>query len=326
MKYFCLFIVIFLTGDVVRSQEQLKLNSKNVCRIDTGTTDQELAYTFEASQKYKDLVQKICNTASLQPNFQIKAASILNARATIEIRDSKRYIYYSEVYLADKITSTKTEWAAVFVIAHEIAHHLNGHTLSNSSTMKSDELKADKWAAYILHKMGANLQETMAWAKTCTEMETATHPPRNARLEAITIGWNEASVEKDVIPDNEKLPEHLILSNNLCQGVCAIINKMSIPLTLYEIRVPTYYGATPNLVIQPGSKGITPRISVWPSRNISLENRKDCYEEVADAKFYFSIIENGIQKYSVVPVTVEAGKKIYIEISEKNTSFKKEKP
>jgi hypothetical protein len=130
------------------------------------------------------------------------------------------------------------------------------------------------------------------------------------------------------VPESEKLPESMVLnSHNQCMGLYAFINKTESPLTLYKISIPSYYLVEPNLNIPPDGVGISPRISVWPSRSdISSTNRKPCYEETTDAKFYFRMVENGVEKYSIATAMVEAGKKIYMIVSKENVSFSSEKP
>ena len=80
------------------------------------------------------------------------------------------------------------------LLAHEIGHHLNGHTIRKGGSSPELELEADEFAGFTLHKLGATLKESQKVmhfiAKT---KESATHPGRNSRLLAIEKGWTKAA-------------------------------------------------------------------------------------------------------------------------------------
>ena len=50
-------------------------------------------------------------------------------------------------------------WAPVSVMAHEIGHHLSGHTITPGGSQPPTELEADKFSGFVLYKMGASLDD-----------------------------------------------------------------------------------------------------------------------------------------------------------------------
>lgn len=139
----------------------------------------------------RDVVQEIINVVGLQPRFELRAANIENAAAVIY--NGKRYILYNERFLAAVNNAVKTDWAGVSIIAHEIGHHLNGHTLSRAGSNPKDELEADEFSGFVLRKMGASLAEAQAAIKLLSDERTSsTHPGKQYRLAALSKGWQSA--------------------------------------------------------------------------------------------------------------------------------------
>ncbi len=160
------------------------------------TLDNEL-HTYKVDKDAKFAVFQIVQYSGLIPNFNIvEDKEISNALAYIKNR--KRYIKYNPDFMKRVNDSTKTDWAAISVLAHEIGHHLLGHTLKNTGSNPGDELAADRYSGFILHQMGATLEQALE----CIEIEgsmhgSKTHPPKSARIEAITDGWEEAEKLKN---------------------------------------------------------------------------------------------------------------------------------
>jgi len=148
-------------------------------------------YSIEPDREAKLAVSKIVQYTGLSPNFIIVESDIPTAIAYI--KDNKRYIGYNPDFILKVRNRSKTDWAAVSVLAHEIGHHLSGHTLKGKRGSPGDELAADKFSGFILQHMGATLEETQAALQAIGhEMDESKHPPKDARLESITNGWNEA--------------------------------------------------------------------------------------------------------------------------------------
>ena len=140
----------------------------------------------------QELFHEVLNATGLQSNFELKQANVLNIEASISHR--KRYILYNPSYIESLKNVTKDKWPVMALLAHEIGHHLNGHTIRKGGSNPALELEADEFAGFILHKLGATLKQSQNVmhfiAKT---KESATHPGRSSRLIAIEKGWNKAA-------------------------------------------------------------------------------------------------------------------------------------
>lgn len=151
----------------------------------------------------KDAVENIVRYTGLTQNFQIvENLSITTANAYN--KKKKRYIAYNPQFMLRVKNGTKSDWGAISVLAHEIGHHLSGHTLIRRRRDPNEELEADRFSGFILYKMGASLEEAKA-VINLVELHSnlETHPPKTERLIAITLGWLDANKleEGSFVPD-----------------------------------------------------------------------------------------------------------------------------
>lgn len=124
--------------------------------------------------------------------FELKEADVPNLEA--DIVHGKRYILYNVKYTNWLNTVTHDKWATLTLLAHEVAHHLKGHTKRRSGSRPRLELQADEYAGFILQQLGASLEQTQEVMKHIAKPKASrTHPSRAARLEAIEKGWNRAA-------------------------------------------------------------------------------------------------------------------------------------
>src|SRR5687768_14121589 len=97
------------------------------------------ATTFGSVDEAGDIIDQTVEASGLSRNFLIEAASVPNAAAAIE--GTERYILYNPDFIHTVRQTTGTEWAAISIMAHEVAHHLNGHTLRNDGSRPPTELE-----------------------------------------------------------------------------------------------------------------------------------------------------------------------------------------
>ncbi|MGD1846118.1 MAG: hypothetical protein ACFB10_12060 [Salibacteraceae bacterium] len=176
-------------------------------------------YMFEADRIAKQAVGKIVRYTGLMPNFTVISRDVKTA--TAYIKGGNRYIAYNPEFIFRLGNQSQTDWAAVSVLAHEIGHHLAGHTLRPRSTSPGDELAADHFSGFILYQMGASLVETQA-ALTAIggELDTLRHPPPTARLSAISNGWREAQTLDNLPaygPDSDPVDKDTVTVVYQCQ-------------------------------------------------------------------------------------------------------------
>lgn len=158
-------------------------------------------YTFTSDNEAKQALERIMKVTGLPTNFNIMAANVPNACAVIKCPTANScecYILYNQDFMMRVRDMTHTNWSEISILAHEIGHHLSGHTLDNLGSRPEIELEADKFSGFVLGKMGA----TLADAKVAMELigsgsGSSTHPAKDARLAAIVNGWREATANKN---------------------------------------------------------------------------------------------------------------------------------
>ena len=168
-------------------------SKKTVIRDAVSTTTNggtDLPY-FTSSAEGEKIVCSIMGAMGLESNFIVKEAHVPNVEA--KIRHHERYILYNPEFVNQVNTVTKNKWASIFILAHEVGHHLEGHTLRDINSRPSIELEADEFAGFVLHKMGASLQQSqLAMYYISNSAASKTHPAREDRLAAIEKGWDKA--------------------------------------------------------------------------------------------------------------------------------------
>ena len=142
----------------------------------------------------QDMLAEIMSVTGLQVNFELKEADVNNIQASISHR--KRYILYNPAYIEWISKVTRDKWAVMALLAHEVGHHLNGHTIRKGGSSIPVELEADEFAGFILYKLGATLEQSQEVMKYIARKEDSnTHPARVSRMLAIQKGWNKAANE-----------------------------------------------------------------------------------------------------------------------------------
>lgn len=139
------------------------------------------------------LLLQILNSTGLKPNFELKEADVLNIQASVSHR--KRYILYNPSYITWLNKLTRDKWATMALLAHEVGHHLNGHTIRKGGSSPAVELEADEFAGFVLYKLGATLQQSQEVMKYIAGINaSSTHPGRIDRMAAIKKGWDNAAL------------------------------------------------------------------------------------------------------------------------------------
>jgi hypothetical protein len=166
------------------------------------------AGSFTTAAQGRQIAQQIIDAVGLKPSFEIQPANIENAAAVVY--GGKRYVLYNPTFINNLIKTTGTEWAAISVLAHEIGHHLNGHTVSARGSQPELELEADEFSGFVLRKMGATLLQSQSAMKTLASARASrTHPGQYDRLTSIEKGWSHADDQLAGRPAR-KVPEAVV--------------------------------------------------------------------------------------------------------------------
>ncbi|WP_026262186.1 M48 family metalloprotease [Spirosoma panaciterrae] len=138
------------------------------------------------------VVDRILKPIGLMRNFKvIECSNTSNCFATV--LKGQRFIVYDGAFMQEIEDETETDWSAISIMAHEIGHHLQGHTIDGRGGQPQKEIEADKFSGFVLHQLGASLDESLvAVRKLGNERATSTHPAKPERIDAIRKGWLEA--------------------------------------------------------------------------------------------------------------------------------------
>ena len=166
--------------------------------IYTQITFSDTSSSSISASSMQNILEQIKNVAGINMNFEIREADVLNIEATIKHR--KKYILYNSSFIASLNSVTKDKWAVIALIAHEIGHHMSGHTKRRGGSKPALELEADEFAGSILYKLGATLEQSQNVMHFIAKKDASTtHPGRDARLIAIEKGWTKAVTSQEII-------------------------------------------------------------------------------------------------------------------------------
>ena len=146
---------------------------------------------FASVAEGQQIIENILDAVGQRANFEIRQANIENAAAVAY--GGKRYVLYNPNFINALDRRTGNKWASISVLAHEVGHHLKGHTVSGQGSHPTAELEADEFSGYALRKMGASLADAQATMQLIANQNaSSTHPGKSSRLAAIQNGWESA--------------------------------------------------------------------------------------------------------------------------------------
>lgn len=161
-----------------------------------GPTAPRIKRSFESDREAATTFREILAATGIPgvaDRIHVRAsAETANAEAQIG-EDGQRYIFYNSTFMRELGAKTQQYWSLVFVIAHEVGHHIAGH-LDFAGQNHRVELEADRYAGFILGRMGANHEEAIAAVGSIGGAGgSETHPPRDQRVQIVSLGWNDGA-------------------------------------------------------------------------------------------------------------------------------------
>jgi hypothetical protein len=186
------FAVIFqTTGQIQKKKITFACNyfGRNILPQDICPQMQGFVSDSHAEKVIGQFAQKM---GQINSKFKVmQCGNTDNCFATVI--EGQPYIIYDRDFLNRVEETTQTDWAAVSILAHEIGHHANFHTIDGTGSRPEKEMEADYFSGFWLHEMGASLEQSEEAIKHFQgEFVTTTHPPRSQRLMAIENGWRAA--------------------------------------------------------------------------------------------------------------------------------------
>lgn len=194
MKSIRIILVLAAWGCILPAWAQKTFGSEKYTAMCNyyGETTARVINMSPAGASAEKVVQDIMSVIGLRANFELRASTDIPTAAAV-IKKGSRYILYNPKFMNNIISATGNRWTAVSIMAHEIGHHLNGHTLDSETSKPTTELEADEFSGFVLQKMGASLTDAQAAMAAIASIKGShSHPPRQQRLSAIETGWSRA--------------------------------------------------------------------------------------------------------------------------------------
>ena len=173
-------------------------------------------------------LDEILNTVGASRRFQLLSCENINNAVAITLQ-GVRYILYDPEWIA--LLDYSQDWAGRFILAHEVGHHINGHTIDAVVMMgdqkpvplykkRIQELEADKFAGFVMAKLGATLTQTLNAINQMSnegDDSNSTHPSKSKRIAAATAGYIQAegSTENSIAGRNAASPYSDIVFSNV---------------------------------------------------------------------------------------------------------------
>lgn len=301
-----------------------KLNNEKI--VGCGYNDRvEISPNFvEGEERVKQIVENIVSYSGLGYNFDLLRRDYMN-NAFAAIYKNKRIIAYDPALFRDVDLYSKSYWSSLSILAHEIGHHLNGHTLDEEGSNYKSELEADKFSGFILYKMGASFDEAQLAIKTLGSNEgSVTHPSKRDRLKAIGDGWNTANYQRF----NSALPPEPENASNFVGDIIErdqFLNERNTEVKLYNESVhlsPTYEGIIKD-VLPYGDKEIQYFYDYPSSLEMKVfitkvENNNDFYPYEENRVVNLLAIDWGTSMYTAnasnIPYILSPGMKIRFKV------------
>lgn len=156
-----------------------------------GVTDDK-AYSWMTG-----IIDDIVAKVGLQARFEVKALKNYNNCSALCVKNETgetRVLQFDRDFLEQYEKITANKWFVVGVVAHEIAHHLNGHSLDGVGSRPNKEMEADEFAGFVMQKLGATLSDAQNIFSFLNETEgPPTHPIKSKRYKAVKRGWEKSA-------------------------------------------------------------------------------------------------------------------------------------
>tara|TARA_B110000459_G_scaffold528_1_gene559 strand:+ start:1053 stop:2105 length:1053 start_codon:yes stop_codon:yes gene_type:complete len=236
------------------------------------------ALSFSSDKNADVALNNILSVSGIEKKFAMIPCVGANGCFAL-IYNKVRYIVYDPNFMREISENTGSSWSNMTILAHEIGHHVNSHTLYSSKSLEENrkwELEADEFAGFILHKLGASLDEAQSAVRLLSnnDDEYSTHPSRDKRLMAIEQGFRKSIKGVEIIPefDNIKSAEDYFYKGKLLnkeKKYDLAIKSLSLCISLdphfYEAYIKRGVGYTKNGLIDDALKDFNLAINMQPN-------------------------------------------------------------
>lgn len=154
--------------------------------------------SFTYDKEANETLDKILSVIGASKRFVLLPCDNIN-NAVADIYKGVRYIFYNKNFMREVYKNTN-DWANLAILAHEVGHHINGHTLINVSLKENRlmELEADEFAGFVMAELGASLNQALSFTEIFVEFDDTyeTHPTKSKRINAVKKGYAKSKVSQ----------------------------------------------------------------------------------------------------------------------------------
>jgi tetratricopeptide (TPR) repeat protein len=167
---------------------------------------------FRSDTSADNALDKILSVIGASKRFVLQPCDNIN-NAVATSFNGIRYILYDRDFM--NTLDNGNNWGNLFILAHEVGHHINGHSLDillyksiepiTLSQRRQQELEADEFAGFVLAKLGGSLQDVnqlIIRISNNSEDSFSTHPSRSKRLTAVGNGYKKATNNETIYSNN----------------------------------------------------------------------------------------------------------------------------
>ena len=168
---------------------------------------------FSTEKEANEALDKILNVIGASKNFTLVPCDDISNALAVTFK-GERFILFDGAFMK-KLTQLTNNWSSLFILAHEVGHHINGHTrdfllatvLGDQSLedRRKEELEADEFASFIVSKLGASysqIEETIDLIASNESDLYSTHPNYDKRIAAVKKGFDRGYSDSDTSSSN----------------------------------------------------------------------------------------------------------------------------
>ena len=180
--------VLCVPGGPAWSQELIRIDPRYYCAAEPGRIPEQLT-GFPPTRAAERAVEEIVDLVGLGTGgWSLWSSSEDKASASRDPVSGARRIVYNEDFIRNLRGESRSVWANVAILAHEVAHHLNNHLdTGDRDTRHFEELQADRFAGYVLYHRGASEEATRRVFRALGG--GGDYPPVRDRVTAARNGW-----------------------------------------------------------------------------------------------------------------------------------------
>jgi tetratricopeptide (TPR) repeat protein len=209
---FLIFFLIFLINQSCFASNDFICGYNNSDEIEF--CDYITKQSYVGNNIFHESIENMMNSIALPQNFILVECDNIN-NAYAYSRNGVRYIIIDSKWIKNFHSQN---WFVLSVIAHEIGHHLCGHSIHstnlNNQQKRNRELEADKFSGYLLKTINSNLEDALTGINNLIPIEIddshSTHPSRLKRIKAVTEGFNNQMFNQNNAILNKETSESLL--------------------------------------------------------------------------------------------------------------------